>query len=108
MAIYNLEYDNYPLATVIIKDESFAIIKEMVEFFDGPQIVEDKADETNLIEIWLKRLAMFILRNERAPNITAQDNDEGYCRLNGDEGITVKDVEPFECEEDYIDIKFAE
>lgn len=106
MKKYTLEYDGIELATVEI-DEAKAetLIKEMVEFWMGWQdrLAENDGDYA---QTWLKDLARFLIRNQRIPNQWMED--EGWYPFTEQHGITVKDHDIWEPDEDLISVVNAE
>jgi hypothetical protein len=100
MKKYEIEYDYCSLATVEI-DESKATepIKDMVKFWTDWEEEVEKCG-SNYTQVWLKNLAMFILRNHRIPQ-----DDEGWVSFDERFGITIKFWSSWEPDEDLISIK---
>lgn len=105
---YILKYEWEEIAEVEIDHEKAApTIRQMIEFYEGP---DESATDEELRENWLKRLGLFILRNERGPiGVTTMGDagDEGWADLGGTYGITLLSVTPYEFNSDQIDIEQA-
>lgn len=99
--IYNLSYDDIPIARVEITDSflSKAAIREMVEFWAGWESDLEEANGDH-IKCWLTKLAAHILANRKAP-----DDEEGWYPLDGSKHIWVKNVWPYEFDEDLVQIE---
>ncbi|MEO5915593.1 MAG: hypothetical protein ABIS50_15270 [Luteolibacter sp.] len=95
---YQLEYDFTSLAIVEI-DSDIAPIKDMVDFWSG---AEDRlaASDGDYNLAWLKQLGSFILLNRRLPS-----DDEGWCPLTAEHGITITGFEIWTPDEDEIEIE---
>lgn len=98
---YQIEYDNWPLATVEI-DESKAAepIKQMVEFWSEweEKLAEYNGDYTRA---WLGMLARHILRNAGPP----EKDEEGWYPLDGTHGIKLVKWVAAEHDDDLISIE---
>ncbi len=100
MRRYEIEYEGVPLATVDIEEsEAAETISEMVEFWMGWQrdLEKHNGDYTTT---WLHSLAKFILRYNSPPG----DEDEGWCKLDGSNGIHLIDWDIWEHDYDLISI----
>jgi len=97
---YTLTYEFEEIAEVEIDDERdvVPIVKEMVEFWAGWES-RLAANDGDLVQTWLKQLAMFILRNDRVPA-----NDEGWYPLDGSHGIKINSVTSWDFDEDEIGV----
>lgn len=98
--IYNLSYDNTPIARVEITDSpmSKSAIREMVEFWTGWESdLESCGDYTTC---WLKKLVHHILVNGKAPK-----DEEGWYPLDGSKHIWVRNIWAYEFNKDLIQIE---
>ena len=99
---HTITYDYQDIATVQIDDkpETLALITEMNEFWGSHSIYlrEEKGDQ---IMVFLKRLALYVAHNGRAPD---GERDEGWYPLDGSRGILVKNCYRFELDRDQIEI----
>jgi len=98
--IYHLSYDHTPIAKVEITDSpsSKTAIREMVEFWAGWES-DLEAANGDYTKCWLTKLARHILYHGSSPR-----DEEGWYPLNGEHHIWVRNVLPYEFDEDLIQI----
>lgn len=107
MNTYKLRYEWEEIAEVAVDQEkAMETVKQMLAFYDGP--ADPDETDADLLRDWLRRLGMFILRNERAPEGVGEDGrngDEGWAPLDGRFGIKIVSVTPYEFSSQQIEIE---